>query len=1216
MTEELQSQFRAAQPIPVGNHDDMAQHAAFLETLILDAPVGIIRSNETGEIVYCNKRFEKIAGMTHAKLFADGWPSLVHPDDREYMWGFWSEAFDNQSPYRAETRYLRPAGDIVWVLVEASPIYGDSGDYSGHVTIITDITDRVEAAEALSLSEERYDMAISRTGLGTWELDLLNNKMTLSSACRAMLGIEDDETISTIDDFYARVHPGDVGAARRNLREHVSTGSREEVEFRLLREDGTYMWVESRSELTLDEADEPIKISGIIYDIAERKKGDLALAESQQRYDLVVRGTSVGVWDWNMTTGAFYWSPRMHEILGLDPGDGEVAYDTLYNYVHPEDATKLKAEMQRYFAAGSGNEPFSHEYRMLHADGHTIWVRSRGLAIWNDKGEPIQIAGSTDDITPRRAAEQQLRASEQRFELAVEGTSVGIWDWDFRTKDVYYSPRFREMLGLDEAHELIGFAGFMNAVHPDDLEDAMAAINRHTSLGQSYDIEFRLQHADGHYLWARARGQAVWDDQGNPVRMVGSIDDVTERKETERALAENEERLSLALHGANMGMCDMDPGTGELYCSPLMLAMFGIKDDKHAIKTHAGLMARVHDDDRDAVAEAFQVSLRNGSEFNVVCRLRREDGTYFWGNARAKPTFDDDGLPVRMTGPILDITAQKQAAEALAQSEERLELALKGSKAGLFDWDMASDEVYCSEIFLEIIGLDPANTQLRSSELLTRAHPDDREYYKKSMEEHFAGTPVFDMEYRVRHEAGHYVWVNARGQAAFDSEGNPVRMTGSVVDITARKVAEAALEEAKRVAQAANETKSEFLAMVSHEIRTPLNGVLGMAQVLADTELTGEQRDLVDIVQRSGDTLVSLINDILDLSKLEAGKLDLEDTVLDPEQTVRDVVQLAQSTASSRGVVLSYEINEDVPEAVRGDPYRVRQLVSNLIGNAVKFTEEGSVHAHISRGSGPDGDERLKISVADTGIGISEEARGRLFEKFSQADSSTTRQYGGTGLGLAISRQLVELMGGEIGVDSVEGEGSTFWFWIPLSRADEKAIAASAQSRTLTFEATRSLKILAADDNEINQILLERMLGNFGHDVDVAENGEAAVDAVVAGSYDLVLMDIHMPVLGGVEATRKIKALGGAAADIPIIACTADVIADHQAKFYEAGMVAAVSKPINLGRLIQAIDSSLDTPAHRALGGGEEACEDVPPPPSEEQAAALDSLLEGLDDIG
>jgi signal transduction histidine kinase len=394
--------------------------------------------------------------------------------------------------------------------------------------------------------------------------------------------------------------------------------------------------------------------------------------------------------------------------------------------------------------------------------------------------------------------------------------------------------------------------------------------------------------------------------------------------------------------------------------------------------------------------------------------------------------------------------------------------------------------------------------------------------------------------------------------------------TVSVIrDITA---AERELTRAKAAAEAANESKSRFLAAMSHEMRTPLNAVLGMNRLMLKTPLTEEQRRYALMIRSSGQALLELINDILDLSKIEAGRMELELVDFSPAATVDNVVSLMSARAQSKGLSLELKGEPGLPIALRGDPTRLRQVLLNLVGNALKFTEKGGVEVRVGHRPLPDGKVELTIAVKDTGIGIAPDALPKLFERFVQADNTTSRRYGGTGLGLAISAEIVSLMGGRIHVQSEPGVGSSFEVVLPLPQGDpEKLARYEAAAETMPDSLQGGLRVLVAEDNEVNQLLIQALLRDMGHQCDIVANGREAVDRIQSAPYDLVLMDIQMPEMDGEAATRAIRQLPGAAAHVPVIALTANAMLEDREAYLRSGMDDYVLKPINPRQLSAAI---------------------------------------------
>ncbi len=547
-----------------------------------------------------------------------------------------------------------------------------------------------------------------------------------------------------------------------------------------------------------------------------------------------------------------------------------------------------------------------------------------------------------------------------------------------------------------------------------------------------------------------------------------------------------------------------------------------------------------------------------------------------WFNVELAPWLNADGEVGGIVMASHDITEMVEALEATERSEQRLTLAMEIADIHVYEIDYVRREL------IKVGAEDTFFTEPKTYEELYRdiyatTDPRDRPGVMEAWRRHVEEGAPYHPEYRLVRNDDREVWTAGTCRLILDEEGHPTRLIGALQNVTERKAAERALLQAKEDAETANRAKSTFLATMSHEIRTPLNGVLGMAQAMAvDNGLSEIQRDRLDVIRQSGETLLAILNDVLDLSKIEAGKLELEETRFDVAELARGAHAAFTAIANKKGLSFDLVIQPKAQGIYRGDSTRVRQILYNLVSNALKFTEEGEVRVSVAR------DEfGLRLSVSDTGIGIPPARLASLFQKFEQADASTTRRYGGTGLGLAICRELASLMGGAITAVSELAQGTTFVVTLPLPWIGGSIVLPtppSVDANPAEMTEGPPLRVLAAEDNTVNQLVLKTLLHQIGIDPVVVENGLQVVEAWAREPWDVILMDVQMPEMDGPTATAIIRAreIAEDRQRTPIIALTANAMAHQVAEYLGSGMDSFVPKPIEVGRLFEALQQVLE----------------------------------------
>jgi PAS domain S-box-containing protein len=707
-----------------------------------------------------------------------------------------------------------------------------------------------------------------------------------------------------------------------------------------------------------------------------------------------------------------------------------------------------------------------------------------------------------------------MRRSSDFLEFALAAGGLGVFDLDLATGDISGTAQFFDLIGLPSREGCLTREEWVATIHPQDLEAVVLELGAAVDSGAPYQSEYRALLLTGEVRWLASRGQVVKDAAGRPERLIGTISDITPRMQLEEKLRYATESLNIAQAAAGVATFDFNFVTHSRICSDNFHALMGIPratplDDLNAA------VSRVHPDDVARMRSAPLKTTLDDPSYRCEYRVMLDGGGERWIGEKATVTHGKSGKVVRITGALVDISDLKRTEAALDSIESRYERAVRGTQDGLWEIDLVGNVQWLGSRFEEMLGYRDGELNGPRSQLQSLMHPDDREKVKETLENHLWHHAVYDVEFRVLHKAGHYEWVRSRAQAEHAADGTPLRVAGSTQLITDRKLAEQATLDAKLAAEAANRAKSSFLANLSHEIRTPMNGVIGMSQILSETALDNTQREYVDIIRGSAKALLSLINDVLDLSKIEADRLELEHVDFDLRDVIYDTVAAMALQSAAKGIELVVNISPDVPVLSRGDPGRLRQILTNLVGNAIKFTHEGHVVLEAAGTLGDDGQVTLRIEVSDTGIGIPADRLDRLFKTFSQIDSSTTRHYGGTGLGLSIVKRLAELMGGVVGVHSEPGRGSSFWATIRVEALREQPHRAPLGL---------GRRILIVDDLPASRSSLAKKLRLSRFDTVAVAGVDEALEQLTKGPrFDLVLADELMPVKGGLDLLAALR---------------------------------------------------------------------------------------------
>jgi PAS domain S-box-containing protein len=1141
---------------------------------ILDNSTAVIQVKDlSGRYVRINRRFEEIFGLDRSQILGKTDHDLFPKEIADRFRVNDLEVAETGRPLQFEEIAPQQDGPHDYLSTKF-PLFDDAGVVYATAGIFTDITDRKRAERKLRDSEQLFRSIFENAQIGISFFNIDGRAVFTNSAFQEMLGYT-EKGLSHLEQWDEIIHPDERTAGAERYAQLVQ-GKREKDEWeqRFVRRDGRIVVTNARFSLIRDTAGKPQYVASLTEEITESKRAQEERNRITQQMEILLESTGQGIYGIDLQGKCTFINRATCEMVGYRPEEalGQNMHDLVHHHkldgsVYPVD----QCPVYRAFKKGEGCRV--DDEVMWHRDGAPIPVEYSSFPILED-GRITGAVVTVVDITERKLAEKKVRAREQLFRSIFENAQIGISLYSVSGAQYFTNRALRRMLGYTH-DELSSVEKWDRIVHPDER---VAEAERYSALlegkrdGDAW--EQRFVHSDGRIVNTSRKVSVLRDATGEPQYILNMMEDVTERLQAKEALQASEQLFRSIFENAQIGIGVFDIDKQELSPNRALQEMLGYSEKELSRLETWDRITPPDESPSDAKRYAELVQgKREKDEWEQ--RLVRSDGRIAVTSVRFSLLRDASGKPQYVAALQEDITERRAAEDLLRRRDEELrranflsDTALELSKAGYWHVPLDGSGWYnSSPRRVTVLGDIPRpDCRYRLDEAWPNMSAGDEGAAKLAREAFSAAvegkTNKYDTVYAYKRPIdGGIAWIHALGHVQKDADGKPTDVYGVSQDITEFKRLEAEIVAAKEVAEAATKAKSDFLANMSHEIRTPMNAILGMTHLALKTEMTPKQRDYLTKTRVAAQALLGIINDILDFSKIEAGKLEMEKTEFHLDNVLENLSSVVSQKAHDKNLEFLIAASHDLSPKLVGDPLRLGQILINLVNNAVKFTEHGEVVVTVAIEETVSDRVKLRFSVRDSGIGMTLEQTARLFQAFSQADTSTTRKYGGTGLGLSISKRLVEMMGGEIWVESHYGAGSTFlftaWFGIGVGETKRKRFIPDLVG----------VRVLVVDDNEQAREILSEVVRGFSLRADSASSGEEAIQKLASADsqdpYRVVLMDWHMPGMDGLEASRLIMR-GNLLKPVPkIVMVTAFGREDIRSEAEEIGIAGYLLKPVS-----------------------------------------------------